>query len=65
MADSVFNELKWRGFIAQATHAEELSRLLDERPVSFYVGFDPTARSLHLGHLVPILANSAVGQIEY
>ena len=55
MADSVFNELKWRGFIAQATHADDLARLLDEKPLSFYVGFDPTARSLHLGHLVPIL----------
>jgi len=55
MADSVFNELKWRGFVAQATHPEDLSRLLDEKPLSFYVGFDPTGRSLHLGSLVPIL----------
>lgn len=51
----VFEELKARGFIAQATHPEELAKLLDEKPIGFYVGFDPTGRSLHLGSLVPVI----------
>jgi tyrosyl-tRNA synthetase len=56
MKETVFEELGWRGFIAQATHPDELARLLAAGPVSFYVGFDPTGKSLHLGSLVPVLA---------
>jgi tyrosyl-tRNA synthetase len=48
--------LKERGFYAQCTDEERLSRLLDTRPVTFYVGVDPTGSSLHVGHLVPVYA---------
>ncbi|MFP4113300.1 MAG: tyrosine--tRNA ligase [Spirochaetota bacterium] len=48
--------LKERGFFAQCTDVEALSRLMDEGPVSFYVGIDPTGSSLHIGHLVPLYA---------
>lgn len=53
---SLVDELRARGLIEQITHAEELGALLADGPVTFYLGFDPTATSLHLGNLVPILA---------
>ncbi|MFH0921967.1 MAG: tyrosine--tRNA ligase [Fibrobacterota bacterium] len=53
---SAFDVLKERGFVAQCTHEKELPALLAEKKVSFYVGFDPTADSLHAGHLLPIMA---------
>jgi tyrosyl-tRNA synthetase len=48
--------LKDRGFFSQCTDTEGLSRLMDEGPVSFYVGCDPTGSSLHIGHMVPFFA---------
>jgi tyrosyl-tRNA synthetase len=48
--------LKVRGFFAQCTDAEGLSRLMDEGPVTFYEGTDPTGGSLHIGHMVPYFA---------
>ncbi|TVQ23228.1 MAG: tyrosine--tRNA ligase [Spirochaetaceae bacterium] len=48
--------LKERGFFAQCSDEAALSRLMDEGPVSFYVGIDPTGDSLHIGHLVPLYA---------
>jgi tyrosyl-tRNA synthetase len=48
--------IKDRGFFSQCTDAEGLSRLMDQEPVSFYVGCDPTGRSLHIGHMVPYFA---------
>jgi tyrosyl-tRNA synthetase len=48
--------LKNRGFLYQCTDEGHVQRLLDEEKVVFYVGFDPTADSLHVGHLIPILA---------
>jgi tyrosyl-tRNA synthetase len=48
--------LQERGFFAQCTDVDALSRLMDEGPVSFYVGIDPTGSSLHIGHLVPLYA---------
>ncbi len=48
--------LEERGFLYQHTDREQLERHLGERPVTFYVGFDPTADSLHIGHLLPIMA---------
>ena len=51
---SVYDVLEERGFIAQCTD-EALRQMLAEQKVTVYVGFDPTADSLHLGHLVPIL----------
>jgi len=52
---SVFDDLLERGFVEQST-AKELPDLLAHKRVTVYVGFDPTADSLHLGHLVPIIA---------
>jgi tyrosyl-tRNA synthetase len=48
--------LKVRGFFQQCTDAEGLSRLMNEGPVTFYVGCDPTGPSLHIGHMVPFFA---------
>ncbi len=48
--------LKERGFFQQCTDVEGLSRLMDSGPVSFYVGFDPTGSSLHIGHMLPAFA---------
>ncbi|MDD3243958.1 MAG: tyrosine--tRNA ligase, partial [Eubacteriales bacterium] len=53
---NVLDTLKERGFIKQITFEDELYKLLDEEKVSFYVGFDPTADSLHIGHYIPIMA---------
>ena len=51
-----FATLSRRGFVKQTTGAEALNRLLDEGPVAFYLGIDPTGPSLHAGHLVGLLA---------
>ncbi|MCL2681283.1 MAG: tyrosine--tRNA ligase, partial [Streptococcaceae bacterium] len=52
---NIFDELKARGLIFQTTDEETLKKALTEESVSFYVGYDPTADSLHLGNLVLIL----------
>ena len=57
MEKSVYSELEWRGFIKQRT-SPEIAPLLGRERVKCYVGFDPTAASLHLGSLVPIMALS-------
>ncbi|MGV9672374.1 MULTISPECIES: tyrosine--tRNA ligase [unclassified Gordonia (in: high G+C Gram-positive bacteria)] len=51
----IIDELQWRGLIAQSTDLEELRSVLSAGPVTLYAGFDPTASSLHAGHLVPLL----------
>ena len=56
MAKSVYDVLKERGFIKQTIYDEDLQKMLSEEKVSFYVGFDPTADSLHIGHYIPIMA---------
>ena len=53
--ENVFHVLKERGFIEQCTHEEEIEKLLGEESVSFYIGFDPTADSLHIGHFIQIM----------
>ncbi|HQE05873.1 MAG: tyrosine--tRNA ligase [Tepidanaerobacteraceae bacterium] len=53
---NVYDVLMERGFIEQVTHEEELRELLGREKVVFYVGFDPTADSLHVGHLLPMMA---------
>ncbi len=53
---SVIDTLKARGFLKQTVNGEELEKLLDSKKVTFYVGFDPTADSLHIGHYIPIMA---------
>ena len=52
---NVYDVLKERGYIAQVTHEDELRQLMGEKPVTFYIGFDATAESLHLGHYVQIM----------
>ncbi len=55
MQQSVFDVLQQRGFIGQLTHEEEIKQLLKEEKVTFYIGFDPTADSLHVGHFIQIM----------
>ncbi|MEE1618394.1 tyrosine--tRNA ligase [Brachybacterium sp. J153] len=52
---SVLDELAWRGLVVQTTGREALGRALADGPVSLYCGFDPTASSLHVGHLTQVL----------
>ncbi len=51
----ILDELHWRGLVVQTTDEEALRAALAQEPLPFYVGFDPTAPSLHIGHLVQIL----------
>lgn len=51
----VFEELKARGMIAQMTNEEKIRELLNNQKIKFYIGFDPTADSLHVGHYVQIM----------
>ena len=53
---SVYDLLKERGFIAQCTYEDDLKKKLESEHLTFYVGFDPTADSLHIGHYIPIMA---------
>ena len=53
---NVYDVLKERGFIKQTIYDEDLYKTLGEKSVKFYVGFDPTADSLHIGHYIPIMA---------
>ena len=52
---TLFEELKRRGLIAQCTNEEAVKKALDEGKVTFYIGFDATADSLHVGHLLQLL----------
>ena len=52
---SVFDELKARGMIAQMTNEEKIRDLMENQKIKFYIGFDPTADSLHVGHFVQIM----------
>jgi len=51
----VLDELQWRGLVAQTTDEAALRSALAEGPITYYVGFDPTAQSLHVGHMVQLL----------
>jgi tyrosyl-tRNA synthetase len=53
--ENVFDVLKERGFIAQTTHEEPIRELLGKEKVTFYIGFDPTADSLHIGHFLQLI----------
>ncbi|MBQ2889368.1 MAG: tyrosine--tRNA ligase [Clostridia bacterium] len=53
--ENVFDVLKERGLIAQTTHEEEIRELLANEKVTFYIGFDPTADSLHVGHFLQMV----------
>src|SRR6266446_10236760 len=53
---NAYEELKWRGLVADCTNAVELAKRLAAAPITLYCGFDPSAESLHAGNLVPLLA---------
>lgn len=55
MSSAFFEELRNRGLIHQATDESALEKQLNEESVKLYIGFDPTADSLHIGHLLPVL----------
>ena len=55
MSEHILDELSWRGLIAQSTDLDALRHELDNGPVTLYAGFDPSAPSLHVGHLVQML----------
>ncbi|MCV7250761.1 MULTISPECIES: tyrosine--tRNA ligase [Mycobacteriaceae] len=55
MSTGILEELEWRGLIAQSTDRDALASDLAAGPMTVYSGFDPTAPSLHAGHLVPLL----------
>ena len=52
---TVFEELTRRGLIAQMTHPEKIEELLNKEKVTFYIGFDATADSLHVGHFLQLV----------
>ncbi len=51
---TVFEELKARGLLAQLTDEKEIQELVDTGRATFYIGFDPTADSLHVGHFMAL-----------
>lgn len=53
--NAVLDELAWRGLLAHSTDLDALADEMDKGPISFYVGFDPTAPSLHIGHLIQLV----------
>ena len=55
---NIFEELTKRGYTEQLTHPEEIKNLLDNDSISFYIGFDPTADSLHVGHFISLMVAS-------
>jgi len=55
VSTGILDELDWRGLIAQSTDREALAAATTDGPLTLYAGFDPTAPSLHAGHLVPLL----------
>ena len=55
---SVYDVLQERGFLKQLSHEEEIKELLEKEKVTFYIGFDPTADSLHVGHFIALMLMS-------
>lgn len=62
---NIFEELKERGLVFQTTDEEALVKALTEGQVSYYTGYDPTADSLHLGHLVAILTSRRLQMVGH
>ena len=54
----ILDILKERGFIAQVTFEDDLYKAMEKEPITFYLGVDPTADSLHVGHFIPILMSA-------
>jgi len=59
---SVLDILKERGFVEQLTHEEEIAELLEQKKITFYIGFDPTADSLHVGHFLGLMVMAHMQQ---
>jgi tyrosyl-tRNA synthetase len=59
---NVLDTLRERGFLQQITFEDELYKLLENESVTFYIGFDPTADSLHIGHYIPVMAMAHMQQ---
>ena len=55
---NVLDELLERGYIKQFTHEDETRELLEKEKITFYIGFDPTADSLHVGHFISLMVAS-------
>ncbi|MBU5485293.1 tyrosine--tRNA ligase [Clostridium sp. MSJ-11] len=55
---NVYDILLERGYIKQTTHEDEIKELLSKEKITFYIGFDPTAESLHIGHFLPLMMMS-------
>ena len=55
MPEHILDELTWRGLLANTTDPDDLRERLDDGPVTFYCGFDPTAPSLHIGNLLQLI----------
>ena len=62
MSSNVYDILGARGYISQATHKDEIYEKLSKPGVTFYIGFDPTADSLHVGHFVQMMVMSHMQQ---
>ncbi|MBP1926648.1 tyrosyl-tRNA synthetase [Sedimentibacter acidaminivorans] len=60
--ENVYDVLKERGYLQQCTHDDEVRELLGKESVTFYIGFDPTADSLHIGHYIQIMVMSIMQQ---
>lgn len=52
---SVIDTLKERGYLKQLSHEEEIKELLEKEKITYYIGFDPTADSLHVGHFIALM----------
>jgi tyrosyl-tRNA synthetase len=52
---TLVDDLQWRGLIQDSTDPDELRKALDDSSITFYVGFDPTAASLHVGNLMQVV----------
>ncbi|MEK4025171.1 tyrosine--tRNA ligase [Sporosarcina sp. FSL W7-1283] len=55
MANELMEDLRWRGLLYQQTNEEGLEKLLTDEKIALYCGVDPTANSMHIGHIVPLL----------
>ncbi len=65
MNKNLYNILKERGFIEQVTNENNLRQLLTKQKITFYIGFDPTASSLHIGNLEPLMAMAWAQKLEH
>ena len=54
----IIKELEDRGYIEQLTHEDEIRKLFQKESVRFYIGIDPTANSMHIGHFVALMVAS-------